>query len=115
MEGFLSFLKENWKLIAIAGLIIFSVVLTLCTKHKVNIVTSSILSDAFLKLPSMIHAAEIKFGSGNGKEKFKYVFTEIISFISRESCVSASSVIDMYGETISQQIEKILETPQKKD
>lgn len=105
-------LIENWKILVVVVLAIVEIILVICKKNFK--LTDSKMREALLKIPGYIDEAESMMPEGHGEDKLKYVLSKILHYLEVE-----------YGEwvyddktlvlTITEQIEAILNTPQKKD
>lgn len=112
MDGFIQFLRDNWKfLLEISIPLISFIVLLIAKRVKVNIPTATITS-VLCQLPLWINEAESLGVSG--KEKLEYVFTKAVNVIVNETGLSYGIVCRAYGNELIADIEKILSTPQKK-
>ena len=103
------FLIQNW-------LTILSIILSLVylivflTKKKVK---ETEYCSVLLLLPGWIIEAE-KCGL-SGSEKLTYVFSKAIQELVRLTGKDSKVVMEKYGDSIIQDVEAILSTPQKKD
>lgn len=113
MEGFVVFLRDNWKFIVEILLLVISVIICLLKRTKINI-PGSVVGDLLANIPGWINDAEDQIGSGKGQEKLKYVFSKCVEFLSKAMDLSTTDIIRCYGETLILNIESILSTPQKK-
>lgn len=108
MDALIQFIKSNYKLIAMGLFLILELILFLLKKRpkeKINI------EELILKLlPYFIKEAEGYLGQGKGNEKFNFVYDNLKSYISEKYGLK----VDTYKKFISDAIESILETPQKK-
>lgn len=87
------------------GLAVVSIIVAFIgfIKNKKTQKVSAILA----KIPNYIIEAETIFGGGTGKAKLAYVLNKI-----QVDCVKAN--INISEEVLTQQIENVMETPQKK-
>lgn len=115
MEELKQFLIQNWQLLASALLFIFAFVVGLITKKKKGYTFSDILLGLIAEqLPSWISFAEAS--GGTGEQKKVAVLNDALNFASktlgRKLSEEETSFIIAQA---SEQIEKILGTPQKKE
>lgn len=97
--------------VAIAGIVstIITTILTIYSKKETSKKGKIIeLAKVVQKLPNYIQAAEEMFGAGKGKVKKQYVLNE-----ARNECLLND--IEFKKDEFSEEVEKILETPQKKE
>ena len=114
MDSFVAFLRDNWKfLVEISIPLVSLVVLCFVKKTKINM-NPSIWCSVAEYLPKWISDAESQFGSGNGKEKLKYVLKIAINYLSCRLGVDEKDCLSRFGDDLVNQIEAILEAPQKK-
>lgn len=96
-------------LILTIGSTAITTILTLFSKGQINKKEKIVeLAKIVQKLPEYIETAEQMFGSGKGKVKKQYVLNEV-----RNECLL--NEVDFKSEEFSEEIEKILATPQKKE
>ena len=109
------FLIENWQLIASACLFIVSFVIGLVSKLKKGYTFSDILLGLISEqLPQWISLAEAKGGSG--EQKKVQVLNEALNYASKTLGRKLSDEeVSFIVTQASEQIEKILGTPQKKE
>ena len=115
MEEFKQFLIQNWQLLASALLFIFSFVIGLITRRKKGYTFSDILLGLIAEqLPMWISLAES--AGGTGEQKKVAVLNDALNYASktlgRKLSEEETSFIIAQA---SEQIEKILGTPQKKE
>ena len=115
MEEFKTFLIQNWQLLASALLFIFSFVIGLITRRKKGYTFSDILLGLIAEqLPMWISLAES--AGGTGEQKKVSVLNDALNYASktlgRKLSEEETSFIIAQA---SEQIEKILGTPQKKE
>ena len=115
MEELKQFLIQNWQLLASALLFVFAFVVGLITKKKKGYTFSDILLGLIAEqLPSWISLAEAS--GGTGEQKKVAVLNDALNFASktlgRKLSEEETSFIIAQA---SEQIEKILGTPQKKE
>lgn len=115
MEEFKTFLIQNWQLLASALLFIFSFVIGLITRRKKGYTFSDILLGLIAEqLPMWISLAES--AGGTGEQKKVAVLNDALNYASktlgRKLSEEETSFIIAQA---SEQIEKILGTPQKKE
>lgn len=110
MKEFLIFIKENWKLLLEAAILIGSLVFLIVKKRPVKVVDT--LKEFGLRLlPYLINEAENT--SYKGEDKKEFVFAHLI-----QAFVDAgyeASVISQDKVFWFDMIEAILSTPQKKE
>ena len=103
----LEFLQANWSTIALIGVELIVLIVTLCKRLKT---VDSPLSRVVSELPTFIKAAEDSLGKGRGSEKLELVLrmarSLLIAFGSKDP--------DSELEAIRAKVESILSTPQKK-
>ena len=114
MNELKEFLIANWQLLASAVLFIIAVIVGLIQKHKKGYNISDVLMGLITEeLPNWISIVE---GSGTGEQKKVKVLNYALSFASkklgRQLTEQEVSLITTYT---TEQIEKILNTPQKKE
>ena len=109
------FLIENWQLIASACLFIVSFVIGLVSKLKKGYTFSDILLGLISEqLPQWISLAEANGGSG--EQKKVQVLNEALNYASKTLGRKLSDEeVSFIVTQASEQIEKILGTPQKKE
>lgn len=115
MEQFVAFLRENYRLLIECAVILLSALILVFKKTNFNVLDESCLNKVLQMLPLYIKVAEDTFGDGHGSEKFKFVLKEAVTYLSGCSGLSTKSVLAAYGDTLSEQIEEILNAPQKKE
>ena len=108
------FLIENWQLIASACLFVVSFVIGLLSKLKKGYTFSDILLGLISEqLPQWISLAEVK--GGTGEQKKVQVLNEALNYASKTLGRKLSDEeVSFIVTQASEQIEKILGTPQKK-
>lgn len=111
------FIINNWQLIASACLFIVSFIIGIITKRKKGYTFSDILLGLIAEqLPTMIKSAENFFGAGNGEQKKVMVLNDALNFASKTLGRKLSEEETSFIITnVSEQIEKILGTPSKKE
>ena len=109
------FLIENWQLIASACLFIVSFVIGLVSKLKKGYTFSDILLGLISEqLPQWISLAEAK--GGTGEQKKVQVLNDALKYASKTLGRKLSDEeVSFIVTQASEQIEKILGTPQKKE
>ena len=109
------FLIENWQLIASACLFVVSFVIGLVSKLKKGYTFSDILLGLISEqLPQWISLAEVK--GGTGEQKKVQVLNEALNYASKTLGRKLSDEeVSFIVTQASEQIEKILGTPQKKE
>lgn len=109
------FLIENWQLIASACLFVVSFVIGLVSKLKKGYTFSDILLGLISEqLPQWISLAETK--GGTGEQKKVQVLNEALNYASKTLGRKLSDEeVSFIVTQASEQIEKILGTPQKKE
>ena len=109
------FLIENWQLIASACLFVVSFVIGLVSKLKKGYTFSDILLGLISEqLPQWISLAEAK--GGTGEQKKVQVLNEALNYASKTLGRKLSDEeVSFIVTQASEQIEKILGTPQKKE
>ena len=109
------FLIENWQLIASACLFVVSFVIGLVSKLKKGYTFSDILLGLISEqLPQWISLAEAKGGTGDQKKV--QVLNEALNYASKTLGRKLSDEeVSFLVTQASEQIEKILGTPQKKE
>ena len=115
MEQFIEFLKGNWQLIASALLFIISSIVAFIARRKKGYSFSDVLLGLISEqLPSWINMAEC--AGGTGEQKKVTVLNDALNYASktlgRKLSEEETSFIIAQA---SEQIEKILGTPQKKE
>ena len=115
MEEFKEFLIHNWQLLASALLFVVSFIISLITKRKKGYTFSDILLGLIAEqLPMWISLAEAS--GGTGEQKKVKVLNDALSYASKTlgRKLSEEETSFIVAHT-SEQIEKILETPQKEE
>ena len=109
------FLIDNWQLIASACLFVVSFVIGLVSKLKEGYTFSDILLGLISEqLPQWISLAEAK--GGTGQQKKVQVLNEALNYASKTLGRKLSDEeVSFIVTQASEQIEKILGTPQKKE
>ena len=109
------FLIENWQLIASACLFVVSFVIGLVSKLKKGYTFSDILLGLISEqLPQWISLAEAK--GGTGEQKKVQVLNDALNYASKTLGRKLSDEeVSFIVTQASEQIEKILGTPQKKE
>lgn len=109
------FLIENWQLIASACLFVVSFVIGLVSKLKKGYTFSDILLGLISEqLPQWISLAEAK--GGTGEQKKVQVLNDALNYASKTLGRKLSDAeVSFLVTHASEQIEKILGTPQKKE
>ena len=109
------FLVHNWQLIASALLFVVSFIIGLITRRKKGYTFSDILLGLIAEqLPAWIKTVEDE--GGNGEQKKVAVLNNALNFASKTLGRKLSEEETSFIVTqASEQIEKILSTPQKKD
>lgn len=115
MHELKEFLIENWQLIASACLFVVSFVIGLVSKLKKGYTFSDILLGLISEqLPQWISLAEAK--GGTGEQKKVQVLNEALNYASKTLGRKLSDEeVSFLVTQASEQIEKILGTPQKKE
>ena len=115
MHELKEFLIENWQLIASACLFVVSFVIGLVSKLKKGYTFSDILLGLISEqLPQWISLAEANGGSGDQKKV--QVLNEALNYASKTLGRKLSDEeVSFIVTQASEQIEKILGTPQKKE
>ena len=115
MEEFKKFLIQNWQLLASALLFIFSSVVALIARRKKGYSFSDVLLGLISEqLPKWISLAEAS--GGTGEQKKVAVLNDALNYASRTLGRKLSEEETSFIITqASEQIEKILGTPQKKE
>ena len=115
MHELKEFLIENWQLIASACLFVVSFVIGLVSKLKKGYTFSDILLGLISEqLPQWISLAEANGGSG--EQKKVQVLNEALNYASKTLGRKLSDEeVSFIVTQASEQIEKILGTPQKKE
>lgn len=111
MEKIISFIVENHNLLILLAACLLDVILFLCGvfKKKRNISLEEIL----LRVPHLVFLAEQRFGKGNGDLKKKTVLGILVDMYEVDTGVKVLPGSSVYA-AFEHQIEKVLETPQKK-
>ena len=110
MKDVIGWILNHWDVVSSCGLLLLSVVFFLLKKKPTNIVdftTTFLLNN----LPNWITEAECLYGSGHGQEKLSYVLTSAARFFS----VNGLDFDLRYQKIVKEGVEKILNTPQKKE
>lgn len=103
------FIVDNWSLCVVVIVFVFNLIVTIFGTGKLNVQALV----AFLQeLPTLIKEAEATHLSG--KQKFTFVFSRSVVFLSKLLGLSEDKVRSRYSIYISDMIENILSTPQKK-
>lgn len=105
-----NYFLNNWRWLVPLVLEVIAL-LVLLFKRKVKI--NDLLSKVILKIPDFINSAE-KEGL-SGKEKFRLVFSACISLVCSLTGEKPAYAMNVYGALITDAIESILSTPQKKE
>ena len=115
MEEIKQFLLKNWQLIASALLFIISTVAAFIARRKKGYSFSDILLGLISEqLPTLVSIAESS--GGTGEQKKVQVLNAALNYTSRTLGRKLSEEETSFIIThVSEQIEKILETPQKKE
>ena len=115
MHELKEFLIDNWQLIASACLFVVSFVIGLVSKLKKGYTFSDILLGLISEqLPQWISLAEAK--GGTGEQKKVQVLNEALNYASKTLGRKLSDEeVSFLVTQASEQIEKILGTPQKKE
>ena len=115
MHELKEFLIENWQLVASACLFVVSFVIGLVSKLKKGYTFSDILLGLISEqLPQWISLAEANGGSG--EQKKVQVLNEALNYASKTLGRKLSDEeVSFIVTQASEQIEKILGTPQKKE
>ena len=115
MEEIKQFLIQNWQLIASACLFVISFIIGLVSKLKKGYTFSDILLGLISEqLPNWISLAEAS--GGTGEQKKVAVLNDALNFASKTLGRKLSEEETSFIITnASEQIEKILGTPQKKE
>ena len=115
MQELKEFLIQNWQLIASACLFIVSFVIGLVSKLKKGYTFSDILLGLISEqLPQWISLAEAK--GGTGEQKKVQVLNDALNYASKTLGRKLSDEeVSFIVTQASEQIEKILGTPQKKE
>ena len=115
MHELKEFLIDNWQLIASACLFVVSFVIGLVSKLKKGYTFSDILLGLISEqLPQWISLAEAK--GGTGEQKKVQVLNEALNYASKTLGRKLSDEeVSFIVTQASEQIEKILGTPQKKE
>lgn len=111
MQDISNFIVNYWRLILEGVLVVFLFILQLIKKRPVAYTYKDYISSALSLLPYWIKTAEQSFNDGSMKKSyvmehaFKYVSTKVLmTELQQKEC----------RDTISNIIEAILDTPQKK-
>ena len=115
MEELKTFFIQNWQLIASACLFIFSFIIGLITRRKKGYTFSDILLGLIAEqLPQWISLAEAS--GGTGEQKKVQVLNNALNYASKTLGRKLSEEETSFLiANASEQIEKILGTPQKKE
>lgn len=115
MEKFIEFLRDNWQLLASALLFIISSIVAFIARRKKGYSFSDVLLGLISEqLPSWISLAES--AGGTGEQKKVQVLNDALNYASRTLGRKLSEEETSFIITqASEQIEKILGTPQKKE
>ena len=108
----IDFIKNNIEIIVLVAACIVDIVLFVMTIFKKKVNPS--LDEVLVSIPEWVLAAEEKYGSGHGVEKKKYVMDLALSIYKHMTgleVVVGSSIYRMISNTI----EYVLKTPQKKE
>lgn len=113
MQSVLDFLSTYWTYISAGIIILIEVLIVILKKRPITLdVFLDAVRQCVCNLPKMISYVE---GPGHGDEKKEQVILYGLAYVSdllhRDLTVSESKYVEA---TISEQIEKILSTPQKK-
>lgn len=109
MDCLIDFLRRNWKWL-LPCICTFVSFIVLLFKKKVKI--KDVFSMVLMKLPSFINLAEE--AASSGEEKFSFVFTACLSLLCDALGCSMAEAESKYGALVTNAIEEILSTPQKK-
>ena len=114
MEQVKEFVIHNWQLIASAILFITATVIGLIRSKKKGVnILGYILGEIAQNLPKMISESEAK--GGTAEQKKVYVLNAVLNFASKALGRKLNEEETSYFiANISEQIESVLETPQKK-
>lgn len=107
-----SFIISHWEAILSLIFALTSLIFVICKKSKIKLVDTPWLK-LVLKLPEIIKKAETV--SPVGHEKKSFVLGVAYAFLADLTGKSIQEISYEYKDRISQEIEAILETPQKKE
>lgn len=105
----LDFIMNNWQWLTGILLSLTSILIYLL-KRKLKVVDTPLLS-TIEYLPTLIKTSESIYGPGEGQLKLSWVLRMALAYYQSLSGVASDSVKDL----LIQQIESILDTPQKKE
>lgn len=109
MKAVLDWIVSHPEIITSAIGLIASIVICCIRKKPVKVV-DTLREKILFKLPTVIDAAEKKYGAGHGADKLKFV----LDYFTWEFSENGLIFGDSYKEFIKVCVEQILSTPQKK-
>lgn len=109
VSSLLTWCLDHWELLLTLIINIILLIVMIC-KKKVKVV--DVMTTVLSVLPTYIREAESN--GGTGEEKFIYVANNAIDLLVELTGSGRTNVIKKYGVVIRNNIENILETPQKK-
>ena len=107
------FILENYELLILVGACILDVVLFIFGVLKRKKCSTQPLESVLFALPTFINDVEKEVGAGNGESKKLRVVNEALNFYWYLTGLKVSQT-SYIAQRISEEIEKILSTPQKK-
>lgn len=105
------FIIENWYYLALLFIALLNMIILLCKKSKI-VQTDSVYGQLLSILPTMIRKAEQPDLTGG--EKRHLVINLAIDWLCRMTGLDVGSCREKYYSKVSDDIESILSTPQKK-
>lgn len=114
MEGLKEFFIHNWQLVASATLFILATVIGLIrTKKKGGNILGYLLGLIWKELPEWVKEAEVK--GGTSEQKKVWVLNKSLNYASKQLGRKLSEEeTSFFVANTSEQIEKVLDAPQKK-
>ena len=109
LTDLLDFLRQHYKIIVYACLLLLSIILFIVRKRP-NKIIDTIAEKLYSLLPLFIRYAEDKYGAGHGSDKKSYVLDLVKEWFASEKL----EFTDYYFKLCSMFIEQILNTPEKK-
>lgn len=107
-----NFISNHWRIILEGGLIVILFILQFIKKRPIAYTYKDYISSALSLLPYWIQTAEKAFPHDGSKKK-AYVMEHAFNYVSKKVLMTELQMTEC-KDTISNIIEAILETPQKK-
>lgn len=114
LSNILNWIKENPTIVIELFLLVLSLLVSLFRK-KVMITDNNLVA-IVKQLPNFITTAEALYNSPkSGKDKFQFVYNLCIDYLQKLTGSNIDEVTARYSSSITELIEDILATPQKKE